>query len=65
MNKYELIPEDEWDKLWLSWKHNHLAELQDSKVSDDFIKRDMRRLFKLLDEYTPTTPTKCGSKSRI
>lgn len=46
--------QDKWDKLWSVWKTNHLAVLEDSKVSDDFVIHDMERLFRMLEEYTPT-----------
>ena len=44
---------DKWDKLWFAWRDNHLAVLRKCGLSDDDIDRDMMRVFKMLEGYTP------------
>ena len=45
---------DKWDEKWAAWKANHLAVLREAKVSDEYVEKDLERLFKMLEEYTPT-----------
>lgn len=55
------ITKDKWDEKWKVWKEKHFEVLRESKVNDEYIEHDMNRLFKMLEEYTPTTfkRTKC------